>query len=228
MITNKMSKRLRQIVELVDGKRVADIGCDHGKVVNYLLSHNIIDYAICSDISLPSVKKAEELLLYSKIDSSRYDIRHGDGLSTVTYNDNIDTIIIAGMGGKEIIHILSTAQILPETLILQPQKNEIEVKKYLINNGYHIVFDKIVEDSNKFYICLKCKKDSFVSDVNEFELLFGKDNFVNYSKDFDNYLKFLQKKYQHIASNITDCDRHNIDNMLESIEKAKDLFRSIQ
>ena len=57
-----LSPRLIKVRDFVDCKRVADIGCDHGKLVEDLFINNMIDYAFVSDISKPSVTKAVELL----------------------------------------------------------------------------------------------------------------------------------------------------------------------
>ena len=58
---SKLSKRLQVIADLVNKNNVCDVGCDHGKLVEYLLSNKIVDYAIVSDISQPSLNKAIEL-----------------------------------------------------------------------------------------------------------------------------------------------------------------------
>ena len=59
---NKMSKRLIKISELVSGKIVADVGCDHGKLAKSLLDNKKVDFIYVSDISAESLKKAEVLL----------------------------------------------------------------------------------------------------------------------------------------------------------------------
>ena len=46
---NKLGKRLEVIASLVDRKRIADVGCDHGKLAYYLLDNGISDYAVVSE-----------------------------------------------------------------------------------------------------------------------------------------------------------------------------------
>jgi len=221
-----LSKRLRNIVDLVAEKRIIDVGCDHGKVVLELFLQDKIDYAICSDISLPSVTKAEVLLKENNIPKDKYSIRCGNGLQTLTCSDNIDTAIIAGMGGKEIINILNHADILPHILILQPQKNAMEVKKYILDYNYHIIFDKIVKDDDKFYNVIKADRRDNRQVREEYRLYFGLDNFKDRSKDFGDYLAYLKQKYTILLTKVKDSNRQTFENMLLLIERAIKEYRS--
>ena len=225
MITNKLTKRMKEIVNLVTGNRVADIGCDHGKIVNYLLVSGKIDYAICSDISLPSVTKAKDLLILNNVDNSKFSIRCGDGLNTVLESDNIDTAIITGMGGTEIIKILSNSKILPFCLILSPQKKEIEVKKKILNLGYEIIYDKIIFD-DKFYTIIKAVKSGINQTLSDLDLHFGKDSFKN-NEDFSRYLSYMEKKYMPLVARTSGTNRQNILNMLQLINLAKQKLEKI-
>ena len=59
---NKLSNRLKAIVKFVDKKdSIVDVGCDHGKVLAEL-AKNKAEFLVATDISEPSVKKAEALL----------------------------------------------------------------------------------------------------------------------------------------------------------------------
>ena len=57
----KISFRLKFISSLVDERIVADVGCDHGKLVRKLFDENKIDFAYVSDISRGSLQKAIDL-----------------------------------------------------------------------------------------------------------------------------------------------------------------------
>ncbi len=215
---NKLSKRLQCIADLVDGRRIIDVGCDHGKVVNYLLCNSIVDYAICSDISAFSCDKARILLEQNQVPTSQYSIRVGDGLECLTREDNIDLAIITGMGGVEICNIISHTNILPDTLILGPQKNIDQVKKKILDMCYHIVFDKIIYDDGKFYTIFVAKKSDCKQDLSEFDILFGKDNFVTKTQDFARYLSYSKHKY---ANLVAKCNRQEYKSMLEYLTIAE-------
>ena len=140
----KLSKRLNSICELVvHEKSVADVGCDHGKVLAKLFLDNKIDYAYACDISAKSVKKAEDLLNEIGVDKSKFEVVVTDGLQNINAKE-IDLVIIAGMGGLEIIKILTEKDVCVNKLILVPHNNAIQLRTYLNNNAYNITKDFIV------------------------------------------------------------------------------------
>ena len=100
-----LTKRMKKFADLISKKRIADIGCDHGKITAKLFLENKIDFAIVSDISRPSAEKAKKLL--ENLGVKAFEMRVGDGLETITKEDKIEAILISGMGGEEIIKILS-------------------------------------------------------------------------------------------------------------------------
>lgn len=219
----KLNKRLNFIANLVDERNVADVGCDHGKIILKLFEENKIDEAVISDISKPSLQKAIDLL--NQKGFKKYKSYVCDGLSKYKSVDNIKQIIISGMGGLEIIQILKNSPIEINNVILQPQRNEIDVKKFLIDNKFTIVYDIIVEDKEKFYNIIKAKKLATKSLFTEFDLLFGKQNFENKSKDFINYLVYLSCKYETLLTKLTEQDKiDQINKLLENIVKAKQLI----
>lgn len=90
----------------------ADIGCDHGYVSKRVADAGLADKIYITDISAESLKKAEKLLAgYANVISVACD-----GFSGIP--ERVDEALIAGMGGEEIIKILSAANLLPERLIL--------------------------------------------------------------------------------------------------------------
>lgn len=212
---NKMSKRLIKISELVSGKIVADVGCDHGKLAQYLLDNKKVDFIYVSDISAESLKKAEVLLAnYNNVKSICCD-----GLSG--YTENLDECVISGMGGEEIIKIISNSPIIVNAFILSGQHSIPKLKKFLLDNNYDISYDIIIEDKSKFYNILKCVKKSVVDMPDEFNLYFGKDNFIN-NPDFDKYLIYEYNKTCEILKNNKDLkDKQDYLNLIKKAIKLK-------
>ena len=57
----KLTDRLLKIASLVDnGKRIADIGTDHGYIPVYLLNQNKIQYAILGDVNKGPLENARK------------------------------------------------------------------------------------------------------------------------------------------------------------------------
>ena len=96
---------------------IADIGCDHGYVCVELIKNNKVKKAIASDISYPSLKKTIDFVKVNKIED-KVETRVGDGLDVLKI-DEVDSMIIAGMGGVLISEILKKNYNLKSNFILK-------------------------------------------------------------------------------------------------------------
>ena len=98
-------KRIDTICSLLQKTTTfADVGCDHGYCSEYMLKNGLCDFAILSDISKGSLKKAETLL-QEYIDAGKAKAVLGGGFVGVPKDTEL--VLIAGMGGMEIVEILS-------------------------------------------------------------------------------------------------------------------------
>ena len=114
----KLDKRMMALLsEIPCGKNLADIGADHGYIsLNYALN-NPNNLVVASDISCKSIEKAKQSA--KKLGLTNYKTAVGDGLTSVIDYD-IDCVLISGMGGEEIIKIISKSKTYP-LYILSPQ-----------------------------------------------------------------------------------------------------------
>ncbi|MDE6612965.1 MAG: class I SAM-dependent methyltransferase, partial [Clostridia bacterium] len=123
-------ERIERLCTFLDNCRVfADVACDHGYCAEYMLKNELCESAVVSDISEKSLAKAQKLLL-SYIDREKCRAVCCDGLEKI---DGADEVLIAGIGGAEIIKILQNAYI-PEKFIFQPMKNAKALREYLLQN----------------------------------------------------------------------------------------------
>lgn len=164
-----ISKRLNKISSHIKGKRMADIGTDHGLVPIFLIENKIVDYAIAADISKPSLQKAIDLAKEKNIE---LDARLGDGMEVLNPEDGIETVVIAGMGGVLIGEILSASEISKNVrLILQPMQGARELRKYLFENGYEIIDEDVVFEDDRYFEIIVAEYDGKIREVpNEIEL----------------------------------------------------------
>ena len=217
---NKLTKRLKLISELVSKDIIADVGCDHGKLAKELLDTNKIKFAYISDISSASLQKAIDLLGGYP---TKFQAICCDGL--MGYKGcKIDECIIAGMGGYEIMKIIDNSPIDIDTFILAPQHDIIELKKYLNSHNFDIDFDIIILDKGKFYNIIKCRRVKYQVQIDEFNLYFGKDNFVNPLSDIDKYIDKYLAKFRDIKSK-QKSSNEKIDKQISLFEKAKKEIR---
>ena len=172
----------------------ADVGCDHGYCTLHALESGKCGKAVISDVSAKSLQKAEKLL-------SRY-IAQGrcrsvccDGLEDIPADT--EQVLIAGMGGMEIIKIL-TQGFIPERFIFQPMKNVAELRKFLLDSGCKIVADDLFFDG-AYYFIIKGERVGGSQSYTERQLAFGRDSLLNpLLKEYA--ATELQKKKTYLAS----------------------------
>ncbi|MFR7348905.1 tRNA (adenine(22)-N(1))-methyltransferase [Peptoniphilus sp.] len=160
-----ISKRLNRISSHIKGRRMADIGTDHGLVPIFLIENGVVDYAVAADISKPSLQKAIDLAKEKNIE---LDARLGDGLEVLKAEDDIETVVIAGMGGVLIGEILAASEISKSVrLILQPMQGARELRKYLFENGYKIIDEDVVYEDDRFFEIIVSEYDGEIRKVQD-------------------------------------------------------------
>lgn len=156
----ELSKRLQAIADLVtEGFVVADIGTDHGYIPIYLTKAKKNSRVIAMDINEGPLERAKEHI--QKEHQEMYiETRLSDGLQAL-YPGEVESVIIAGMGGGLIIKILEEYKDVTDSIkefILQPQSEIMKVRTFLNEKGFVIIAEKMVFEEGKFYPMMKLKK----------------------------------------------------------------------
>lgn len=156
--------------------RVADIGSDHAYLPVELIEEKVANYAIAGEVAKGPMSRSKEDVDKFGL-SDKIDVRLGDGLAVIKADDLIDTVVIAGMGGILIQNILTnaTAEQLShvKTLVLQPNIGEPLVRRWLVENGFKIVDEDIVEEDRHVYEIIKAEKVTEPITLTDAELLMG-------------------------------------------------------
>ena len=149
----KLTDRLLKIASLVTkGKKIADIGTDHGYIPVYLLNKGYIDFAILADVNKGPLENARSEVRHNNL-MDKVDLRLGSGIEVLNENE-VDEVIIAGMGGILISELLEAKKSVAHSLdklILQPMQAQDELRKYLLNNGYEILDEVLVKEDFRIY-----------------------------------------------------------------------------
>ncbi|MGN0813282.1 MAG: tRNA (adenine(22)-N(1))-methyltransferase [Candidatus Coproplasma sp.] len=200
--------RIEEICSYIDNSNsFADIGCDHGYCTLHALKSGKCQRAVISDVSAKSLAKAERLLS-SYIEQGRCKSVCCDGLQKI--DSDCEQVLIAGMGGMEIIKIL-TEGFIPQRFILQPMKNAEELRKFLIANGCKITADDIFFDNN-YYFIVKGERSGGTLSYSEEEYAFGKDSLNN-----PVFKEFAQKEVEKLSAyNVNSA----LDEKINFIKKA--------
>lgn len=194
----KLSKRLSAIFDMFSGEVAADVGSDHGKLIISLFLEGKIKkgYAIEN-------KKGPFTRLKQEIDN--YNLSNdvipvfSDGISDL--KEDVDSVIIAGMGGHLIVKILKAHpdKLKNVTNIYIDAHNGLEeVRREITRLGYKIVKEQMVYEDDIYYELIAFKKGNS-GDMNDIEYKYGpllikekSDIFVNKHlsriKEIDNLL----------------------------------------
>lgn len=154
----KLSKRLEEIASFVsEDDNTLDIGCDHALLDIFLsLKYNKKCYA--SDLRESALDMAKNNI--KKYNANDVILLCGNGLDVMPKCDNVNTIILSGLGYMSIINILKNIKIYDniEKIIIESNSNPEEVRKYMIKNGFYIDKESLVFDKNIYYVVTSYKK----------------------------------------------------------------------
>lgn len=147
-----LSRRLRCIADYVTpGSRVADVGTDHGYIPAWLIQNGVCTGVIASDIKPGPLQTAVNTAKSAEV-SAQIDFRLCSGLDAYSA-DEVDEVIMAGMGGETLISILESKPWTREKrLIIQPQSKIPELRKWMQENGYAIIDAQLVYDAGRIYL----------------------------------------------------------------------------
>ena len=191
-----LTERLQKIYDKIPQVKVlADVGCDHGYIGNMALVEKRAKFVHFCDVSRSSLRKAQELA--GKLKHTNCDFICQDGLGKL----QVDCAVIAGMGGMEIISILQKATNLPQTLVLQPMHNQLELRSYLCQD-YHIDLDYMFTSQGKRYDLIVATRGSDTLDDEQLE--YGKTNLVEPSQHFIDMLVERRALYAKVIV----CSKH--------------------
>ncbi len=182
-------------------KSFADVGCDHGYCTEYMLKNGLCERAIFSDVSRGSLAKAEGLLA-PFVREGRAVAVLGDGFFGVP--KDTEEVLIAGMGGSEIVSILSDEKhgFMPARFVLQPMHDGEKLRRYLLANGGYLERDYTFEDG-KFYDLIvggvggECPPQAPYSEA-EYE--FGRENLKTMPEAF---VRRTEKQLKNIEKYLT-------------------------
>jgi tRNA (adenine22-N1)-methyltransferase len=176
MTTVKLSERLKQLVDWIpQGAILADIGSDHAYLPTYAIKEGKIHKAIAGEVNQGPFESAVATV-HSMGLAKQIQVRKGDGLDVLSIGE-VNTIVIAGMGGALIRSILDKgeAKLASDTLlILQPNNGEETLRHWLQRHNWPIQKEAILQEDGHLYEAMVAKKRNGPSkDMTPDDLLFG-------------------------------------------------------
>lgn len=206
----KLPPRLAAIAALVpDGARLADVGTDHALLPIRLLLDGRIQSAVATDIRPGPLSRAKENARAAEVYNLRCVLC--DGLSGVS-PEEVDTVVIAGMGGENIAGILRAAPWACENalLLLQPMSRPEELRGALSSLGLSICGEYLVRDGGRLYSVLAARA-GMPDMLSPGELYCGKQTMIRNGALYPDILaeqeKRLSTAIQGLAHSVRESDR---------------------
>lgn len=223
-------KRLMDIINLIDrGKKVIDIGTDHGLVPLYLAKNGISEDILATDISEKSLEKLKLALDEDTKEIIRTKVT--DGFKNIEKAHN-QIAIIAGMGANTIMDIIKDSLDFAKNLdymILASNINTEKLRLFLSENDFEIINDFLTYENDKYYDIIKTsyKKGKKLSLA---EIYYGKDDIKNKSKLLKEKLEIDYKKNMAFKKDILEKSQDKnalirIDERLKAIEEIENIWK---
>ena len=226
-----LSERLECIIGLVaPGKVIADIGCDHGFISMELVSRSISPKVIASDLRHGPLEKAISNVRSAGLDD-RISFRISDGFEAYDQGE-VQSAVIAGMGGMLIKDILLKGMDkvkMLDDIVVQPQSNISEFRRFLRTNGFEIIRNEIVMDSGKYYFPMKIRfsgDDHIIAgDEITADDRYGAD-LISDDRGLSSYLEYEMDSYKKIYEKLVSSEGEH-DERSEEVRKLMELNRKI-
>lgn len=211
-----LTVRLEKILSVVPQcDTLADVGCDHGYVGIEALNRGIARRVVFCDVSIPSLQKARDNCPEELKTRAKFVCR--DGLGDIGCN----CAVIAGMGGLEIISVLNAAERLPETLVLQPMRNQEDVRKWLETRCKILSDEKFFD--GKYYDLIVAEPNAKGDKLTADEVKFGRSNIRRPTRDFATFLQKEREKYQKIHQA---CKSKEVEQKYDDLCRISEQIRS--
>ncbi len=167
-----LSPRLSMVADLLmPGSRLIDIGTDHAYLPIHAIRNGLFQEAIAIDVRTgPLAVAARNIRRYGLEDHIRTVL--SDGLAVMTMQTG-DVVLMAGLGGLEMIDILKAAPARWPRLVLQPQKSVDDLRHYLFSAGYRIDRESLCLDDRRLYLGLVAQMSGQAVMASEAEVTIG-------------------------------------------------------
>ncbi|KMT56996.1 tRNA (adenine(22)-N(1))-methyltransferase [Pseudomonas fildesensis] len=203
MNEHTLSMRLERVAAHVPaGARLADIGSDHGYLPVALMRRGVIAAAVAGEVALTPFHAAERTVHENELDAY-ITVRLADGLAAIEPGDAITAISLCGMGGETIRDILDSGKVHLtgcERLILQPNGGEQPLRQWLMENGYRILVEELLQENRFYYEIIVAERGEPVTYTCE-ELYFGPLQMQARSQVFlAKWQRMLHQKHKTLAS----------------------------
>ena len=156
-----LGPRLQTVAAFVpEGAALGDIGTDHAYLPIALYETHQISKAIAVDVHEGPYQSALIAVKGRQLEAV-INVRFGDGLMPLEPGE-VNALTLAGMGGRTMLDILfARPDVLSSVtdLIVQPQGGEGTVRLALLDAGWRLKAERLVEEEGRIYIVMAYSKE---------------------------------------------------------------------
>lgn len=212
-----LSNRLQLIADMVpDCKVMADIGTDHGYLPIDLIQSGKVGQAYAMDINKGPLAKADANIQEADL-QSRVTTILSNGMEHLP--DDVQVVVIAGMGGMLIGTILDAEQTKLNQLshlVLSPHLDVVEIRMKVHALHWRIAEERMVEDADKYYTVMTCEPGS--ESYSQVEYQYGRQLMIHQDPVWLKYMTFKYVKLKKIAKGLRNKNTENTRLRLAEIE----------
>lgn len=190
-----ISDRLAAIAYMIDiNKVVFDVGSDHGLLPCFLVESGISPKAYAGDIAVGPLNNAKENIEKRGLREKVIPVL-SDGLAKA--NDDVDVVVISGMGYHTIKHILDSCDITRYQYLLIQSNTDVDLlRQYISDHQYTIEDERMIYDGF-YYQIIKFSAD-YHENYSDLEIKYGPIFLKKREHAFINYLKDRKDKLEEI------------------------------
>lgn len=218
----KLSRRLETIASFVpEGSAVADIGTDHGYIPIHLVQEGKAKHAIAMDVRKGPLLRAQAHIHEAGLEA-HVEVRLSDGLLKLEQNE-ADCVVIAGMGGELIIHILEEGRGLWEGIphwVLSPHSELDKVRRFLEEQEFFIERETMIKEEGKFYTVMGINRTNKAGEKDNREISYRYGRSLLESKDpvLKEYLKKEEEQLEQIMSGLSESQTEAAVRRIEELK----------
>jgi tRNA (adenine22-N1)-methyltransferase len=218
----KLSRRLETIASFVpEGSAVADIGTDHGYIPIHLVQEGKAKHAIAMDVRKGPLLRAQAHIHEAGLEA-HVEVRLSDGLLKLEQNE-ADCVVIAGMGGELIIHILEEGRGLWEGIphwVLSPHSELDKVRRFLEEQEFFTERETMIKEEGKFYTVMGINRMNKAGEKDEREISYRYGRSLIESKDpvLKEYLKKEEEQLEQIMSGLSESQTEAAVRRMEELK----------
>jgi tRNA (adenine22-N1)-methyltransferase len=218
----KLSNRLKTIASFVpEGSKVADIGTDHGYIPIHLVQEGKAKHAIAMDVRTGPLMRAKSHIAEAGL-ADVIEVRLSDGLLKLN-KDEADCVVIAGMGGELMIHILEEGKNLWDNIpcwVLSPQSELQKMRRFLVEQAFFVEQETMIKEDGKYYVVMRAVRTPSVSvdDGREVSYRYGKSLLESKDPVLAEYLEDEAYQLEEIRKSLSNGETESAKSRMRELE----------